>query len=67
MQTAKANNLKLYEYLRQLISVMMEYIFGADTAYLEDLMPWPENLPDICKKTPLQNAGNHIRWLPAFC
>ena len=32
--------------------VMMEYLYDADTAYLDDLMPWSENLPDVCKKTP---------------
>ena len=23
---------------------------ASDPAYLEDLMPWSENLPDICRK-----------------
>ena len=52
VETAKANNLKPYEYLQHLLSVMMEYLYDADTAYLDDLMPWSENLPDVCKKTP---------------
>ena len=52
VETAKANNLKPYEYLQHLLSVMMEHLYDADTAYLEDLMPWSENLPDVCKKTP---------------
>ena len=30
----------------------MLYMYDADTAYLDDLMPWSENLPDVCKKTP---------------
>lgn len=52
VETAKANNLKPYEYLQHLLSVMMEHLYDADTAYLDDLMPWSENLPDTCKKTP---------------
>ena len=52
VETAKANNLKPYEYLQHLLSVMMEHLYDADTAYLEDLMPWSENLPDTCKKAP---------------
>lgn len=44
VETAKANNLKPYEYLQHLLSVMMEHIYDADTAYLDDLMPWSENL-----------------------
>ena len=52
VETAKANNLKPYEYLQHLLSVMMELIYDADTAYLDDLIPWSENLPDVCKKAP---------------
>ena len=52
VETAKANNLKPYEYLQHLLSVMMVHMYDADTAYLDDLMPWSENLPDVCKKTP---------------
>ena len=52
VETAKANNLKPYEYLQHLLSVMMEHIYDADTAYLDDLIPWSENLPDVCKKAP---------------
>ena len=50
VETAKANNLKPYEYLQHLLSVMMEHIYDADTAYLDDLMPWSKNLPEICRK-----------------
>ena len=51
LTTAKANNLKPYEYLQRLLYVMMEHIYDSDTAYLDDLMPWSESLPDVCKKT----------------
>ena len=40
VETAKANHLKPYEYLRHVLSVMMEHIYDADAAYLEDLLPW---------------------------
>ena len=39
-----------YEYLKHLLSVVVEHIYDTDPAYLEDLMPWSENLPDICRK-----------------
>ena len=32
------------------ITVTVEHIYDTDPAYLEDLMPWSENLPDICRK-----------------
>lgn len=51
VETAKANNLKPYEYLQRLLCVMMEHVYDSDTAYMDDLMPWSENLPDVCKKT----------------
>ena len=54
VETAKANNLKPYEYLQHLLSVMMVHMYDADTAYLDDLMPWSENLPDVCKKEPMK-------------
>ena len=38
---------------------MMEHIYDADTSYLEDLMPLSENLHDVCKKAPWQNADSH--------
>ena len=50
VETAKANQLKPYEYLKHLLSVVVEHIYDTDPAYLEDLMPWSENLPDICRK-----------------
>ena len=45
--------------MQHLLSVRMEHIYDADMAYLDNLMPWSENLPDVCKKTPYQNAGSH--------
>ena len=50
VETAKANDLKPYEYLKLLLSVMVEHIYDTDTACLDDLMPWSKNLPDVCKK-----------------
>lgn len=51
VETAKANDLRPYEYLKHLLSVMTEHIYDTDTAYLDGLMPWSENLPEVCKKT----------------
>lgn len=52
VKTMKANNLKPYEYLQHLVCVMMEHSYVVDTAHLDDLIPWSENLSDICKKAP---------------
>lgn len=52
VETAKANNLKPYEYLKYLLTEIPKHIEDKDArkAYLDDLLPWSENLPDICKK-----------------
>lgn len=50
VETAKANNLKPYEYLQHLLCIMMEHIYDVDTAYLDNLMPWSKSLPEIYRK-----------------
>jgi len=37
---------------------MMVHMYDANTSYLDNLMPWSENLPDVCKKAPWQNTGS---------
>ena len=54
-ETAKANNLKPYEYFRFLLDEIAEHLYGRehdpnDRAFLNDLLPWSDKLPDICKK-----------------
>lgn len=51
----KANNLKPYEYFRFLLDEIAEHLYGReydpnDRAFLNDLLPWSDKLPDICKK-----------------
>ncbi len=52
VETAKANNLKPYEYLEYLLTEIPKHIEDKDArkTYLDDLLPWSVNLPDICKK-----------------
>ncbi len=52
VETANVSKLKPYEYWRHMLSVMMVHMNDADSAYLVNLMPWSENLPDVCKKAP---------------
>ena len=54
-ETAKANNLKPYEYFRFLLDEIAEHLYGReydpnDRAFLNDLLPWSDKLPDVCKK-----------------
>ena len=54
-ETAKANNLKPYEYFRFLLDEIAEHLYGRehdpnDRAFLNNLLPWSDQLPDVFKK-----------------
>lgn len=49
-ETAKANNLKPYEYFEYLLSVIPEHMGETNTEFLEDLLPWSETLPENIRK-----------------
>ena len=54
-ETAQTNNLKPYEYFRFLLDEIAEHLYGRehdpnDHAFLNDLLPWSDKLPDVCKK-----------------
>lgn len=49
-ETAKANNLKPYEYFEYLLSVIPEHMDDTAKNFLEDLLPWSEKLPEYIRK-----------------
>lgn len=49
-ETAKANSLKPYEYFEYLLSVIPKHMEETDTKFLENLLPWSENLPENIRK-----------------
>ena len=50
VETAKANNLKIYEYLKHLLTQIPKHMDDINLDFLEDLLPWSETLPDDCRK-----------------
>ena len=50
VETAKANNLKIYEYLKHLLTEIPKHIDDTSMDFLEDLRPWSEKLPEECHK-----------------
>ena len=50
VETAKANNLKIYEYLKHLLTQIPKHMEESSLDFLEDLLPWSENLPEECRK-----------------
>lgn len=56
-ETAKANNLKPYEYFEYLLTEIPAYMDDIDRSFLEDFLPWSPMLPEyIRNKRPL-NCG----------
>ena len=53
VETCKANDIKIYEYLEHLLTEIPKYVDGTDLSFLDDLLPWSKNLPDKCRKKKL--------------
>ena len=49
-ETAKANDLKPYEYFKYLLEEIPKHGEFEDDSFLEDLLPWSEKLPESCRK-----------------
>lgn len=49
-ETAKANNLKPYDYFEHLLKVIPEHVEDTKRDFLEDLLPWSPNLPEKIRK-----------------
>ena len=49
-ETAKANNLKPYEYFEYLLSEIPNHMDDSDRTFLDDLLPWSPNLPVYIRK-----------------
>ena len=50
-ETAKANNLKPYDYFEYLLTEIPKHMDDRDTSFCEDLLPWSDKLPGNCRKT----------------
>ena len=50
-ETAKANDLKPYEYFEHLLTEIPKHMEDTDLSFLDDLLPWSEKLPEKIKKT----------------
>ena len=50
-ETAKANNLKPYDYFEYLLTEIPKHLDDTDRRFLEDLLPWSPNLPANCRKS----------------
>lgn len=49
VETAKANKLRPYAYLRYVLENMPRHMNDTSLDFLEDLLPWSNTLPEVCK------------------
>lgn len=49
-ETAKANNLKPFDYVQHLLEEIPKHMNDKDCSFLEDLLPWSEKLPAGIRK-----------------
>lgn len=50
VETAKANNLKPFDYVQHLLEEIPKHMNDKDCPFLEDLLPWSEKLPAGIRK-----------------
>ena len=44
------NGLKIYEYLKHLLTEIPKHMDETSLDFLDNLLPWSENLPEECRK-----------------
>ena len=50
VETAKANELNIYQYFKYLLTEIPKHMDDTNLDFLENLLPWSRQLPDICRK-----------------
>ena len=50
VETAKANNLRPFDYVQHLLEEIPKHMNDKDCSFLEDLLPWSEKLPAGIRK-----------------
>lgn len=49
VETVKANNLRVYEYLEYLLDVLSRHADDKDREFIKDLLPWSEVAQEKCR------------------
>ncbi len=57
-ETAKANNLKPYEYFEYLLTEIPKHMDETDPSFLDSLLPWSEELPENMRKPKSKKNGS---------
>lgn len=54
-ETAKANNLKPYDYFEYLLTEIPKHMDDTDRSFLDELVSWSEKLPESIRKPKKSN------------
>ena len=46
---AKVNNLNSFRYLPHVLTVLKDHQDDTDYSFIEELLPWSDQLPEICR------------------
>ncbi len=49
-ESAKANNLKPYNYFMHVLEEIPKHMDDTNLEFLDDLLPWSDTLPENCRK-----------------
>ncbi len=49
VETAKANNLRVFEYLEHVLTVLAEHANDSDREFIQEILPWSESVQKKCK------------------
>lgn len=55
VETAKANELNIYQYFKHILTEIPKHIDNADFSFLDQLLPWSTELPEECRKKKVKN------------
>ncbi|MCI5533715.1 MAG: transposase domain-containing protein, partial [Firmicutes bacterium] len=50
VETAKANELNIYQYFRFLLTEIPKHMDDTNLEFLDAMLPWSKELPEICRK-----------------
>ena len=57
VETAKANDLNIYNYFKHLLTEVPKHMDDTDLSFLDPLLPWSKQLPAECRKKKKTKSG----------
>ena len=52
VETARANNIRVYDYLALLLTELPKHVDDKDNSFIQDLLPWSDNVQQKCQAPP---------------